>query len=980
MADKHNIVVVGHGMVGHHLLELLVARGCASNYNIIVFGDEPHKAYNRMQLSSYFAGKTVDDLSLVPDGFYETWGLQVHLNEKIVQIDRCEQRVISSEGKNITYDKLVFATGSAPLVPSITGSHLPGCFVYRKIEDLQQMSAYAEKCKRAVVLGGGLLGLEAAQAMINMGLECHVIQRSGSLMNRELNATAGKMLQQHVEGLGIRCHFFKVTKRVVGDERGVQKLEFEDGTELEIDMVIFSTGILPRDQLAKDCGLEVGPRGGIAVTDECVTTLDANVYAIGECVSHRGRTYGLVGPGNAMARVVADHIAGREVTPFGNVDCSTKLKIVGFDVGIIGDSLGKTPGCRTMVYSKETEGIYKCLLTEASGEKIIGCILVGEANQYNNILSIMLNDLPVPQPPESLILPTFDSANAAVGSVETLPGVATVCSCHNVKKDDICQAVQDGCHSMDEIKSCTKAGTGCGGCISLLTDLMNYEKGRLGISVKNHLCEHFPFSRRELHDIIRAKGYRDFDEVIKGSGNGGFGCEICKPTVASILATTFNKHVLEAPLAQLQDTNDYFLANMQRDGTYSVVPRIAGGELTPDALITLGQIGKDFDLYTKITGGQRIDFFGAKAHQLPLIWDRLVEAGFETGHAYGKSLRTVKTCVGSTWCRYGVQDSVGMGIALEHRYKGLRSPHKIKFAVSGCTRECAEAQSKDIGIIATKNGYNLYVCGNGGMKPRHADLLAEDLDPAMLVKLIDRVLMFYCRTADRLQRTSKWFEALDGGMDYLKSVVIDDKLGICEDLEEQMQLVVDTYQDEWATACKDPAVRARFKTFVNMPHDKQDPPAEAGALVYQYERKQKRLPVTEPANPLPVPQPALEQLPVNEREWATVCPLEAMVPNCGVCALVGGQQIAVFRLPDDRLFALSNFDPFSQAYVLSRGLVGDKDGVLKVSSPLYKQSFGLEDGVCLGDPSVRVPVYPVQLKDGVVQVMPLPEKWDCFRA
>lgn len=972
---KPNLVVVGHGMVGHHLVELLVARGASQVYNIIVFGEEPHKAYNRMQLSSYFKGKTVDDLSLVEDGFYEKWGLEVHLEQKVVSIDRTAKTITTSTGGTHSYDKLVLATGAAPLVPEIEGNRSPGCFVYRNIEDLQNMQTYALNCKKAVVLGGGLLGLEAAQAMINMGLECYVLQRSGSLMNRELNPIAGEMLSQHIQGLGIKPLFHKVTQKIVSNENGIEKLVFKDGTELEVDMVIFSTGICPRDQIALECGLDVGARGGVCINSECVTTKDPDVYAIGECASHEGRTYGLVGPGNAMARVVADGLADRDVTPFGNVDCSTKLKISGFDVGIIGDSLAKTPDCRTMVYSKETEGVYKQLITDPTGQKIVGCILVGDAEQYNNILSIMLNDLPVPDPAESLILPSFDSVAASVGTVEMLPPTATVCSCHNVKKEDISCAVKEGCHDMDAIKSCTKAGTGCGGCISLVQDLINHEKSKLGISVKNHLCEHFPYSRRELHDLVRVHMYKDFDEVIKGVGQG-LGCEVCKPTVASILATTHNKHILDTDLASLQDTNDYFMANMQRDGTYSVVPRVAGGELTPDALIALGQIGKDFDLYTKITGGQRIDFFGARADQLPLIWERLVEAGFETGHAYGKSLRTVKTCVGSTWCRYGVQDSVGAGIALEHRYKGLRAPHKIKFGISGCTRECAEAQSKDIGIIATPNGFNLYVSGNGGMKPRHADLLAEDIDYDTMVKYIDRFLVFYARTGDRLQRTSKWMDNIEGGLEYVKSVVIDDKLGIAAELEEQMQKIVDTYQDEWGTAIKDPVKRRRFKTFVNLPDDQQEPPKEAGALVYQYERKQRRLPVTTPPNPLPLANPILETIPEGKGEWATVCPLEVLVPNCGVNALVDGKQIAVFKLPEGRLFAMSNFDPFSAAYVMSRGIVGDKEGVLKVSSPLYKQSFAVDTGICLSHPSVRIPVYETQVVDGVVQVFSMPRDWD----
>jgi len=340
-----------------------------------------------------------------------------------------------------------------------------------------------------------------------------------------------------------------------------------------------------------------------------------------------------------------------------------------------------------------------------------------------------------------------------------------------------------------------------------------------GIEVNTDICEHFEFTRQELFTIVQTTQIKTFDELIAKHGKGK-GCDICKPAVASIMASLWNEHVLDGDLVPLQDTNDTFMANMQKDGTYSVVPRVPAGEILPDQLIALGEVAKKYNLYSKITGGQRVDLFGAKMNDLPDIWSALIEAGFETGHAYAKALRTVKSCVGSTWCRYGVQDSVGQAIDIENRYKGLRTPHKFKMAVSGCTRECAEAQSKDVGIIATENGWNLYVCGNGGMKPRHADLFATDLDTQTLVKYIDRFLMFYVRTADRLQRTSTWFEGLEGGLPYLQDVIINDSLGIAEELEAQMQHVIDTYQCEWKTAVNSEEKLKRFRQFVNS--DKED--------------------------------------------------------------------------------------------------------------------------------------------------------------
>jgi nitrite reductase (NADH) large subunit len=397
-----------------------------------------------------------------------------------------------------------------------------------------------------------------------------------------------------------------------------------------------------------------------------------------------------------------------------------------------------------------------------------------------------------------------------------LPDATTtlICSCNNVSKGAICAAIDSGCTTIGALKTSTKAATSCGGCSSLVARILKAELAARGVAVSNDLCEHFPYSRQQLFHLIRVGQLRSFGDTIAKHGRG-LGCDICKPAIASILASCWNEFVLKRDQAVLQDTNDYFLANLQRDGTYSVVPRVPGGEITPDKLIAIGSVAKKYSLYTKITGGQRIDLFGAQVHQLPLIWKELIDAGFESGHAYGKAVRTVKSCVGSTWCRYGMQDSVRFAIDLENRYKGLRAPHKLKFAVSGCTRECAEAQSKDVGIIATENGWNLYVCGNGGMKPRHADLLASDLDGGKLIRYVDRFLMFYIRTADRLQRTSVWLDNLEGGLDYLKQVVIEDELAIGAELEADMARVIDSYQCEWRKAIDDPQTLKRFRHFVN---------------------------------------------------------------------------------------------------------------------------------------------------------------------
>ena len=496
---------------------------------------------------------------------------------------------------------------------------------------------------------------------------------------------------------------------------------------------------------------------------------------------------------------------------------STKLKLLGVEVGSIGDAHAATTGARVYSFFDQRREVYKKLVVDAEGKKLIGAVLVGDTSDYSLWHQTVMNAMALPENPESMLFPAGAAtagAHPASGGLSLLPETAQICSCNNVSKGGLCSAIEGGCTTVGALKTKTKAGTTCGGCTPLVTQILNAELKKRGVSVNTSMCEHFPYTRQQLFHLVRIGELKTFEDAIAKHGRG-LGCDICKPAMASILASCWNEFVLKKRHAALQDTNDYFLANMQKDGTYSVVPRVPGGEITPQGLIAIGAVAKKYGLYTKITGGQRIDLFGAQVHQLPLIWRELIDAGFESGHAYGKALRTVKSCVGSTWCRYGVQDSVGLAIDLENRYKGLRAPHKLKFAVSGCTRECAEAQGKDVGVIATEGGWNLYVCGNGGMKPRHADLLVRDLDTATLIKYIDRFLMFYIRTGDRLQRTSTWLENLEGGIEYVRKVICEDSLGIGAELEADMARVIHTYACEWKVAIEDPVTLKRFRHFVN---------------------------------------------------------------------------------------------------------------------------------------------------------------------
>lgn len=807
----NKLLVIGNGMVGQRLLEKFAGGG--HDYAVTVLCEEPRPAYDRVGLTSFFSGRSAEDLSLVPEGFFENSGITLHLNERAESIDRAARQVTTSTGRVLEYDRLVLATGSYPFVPPIPGRERPHCFVYRTIDDLVAIREAARHARSGAVIGGGLLGLEAAKALVDLGLETHVVEFAPRLMAVQVDDGGGRVLRRHIESLGVRVHTGKSTTAIEAGSERQHVLRFADGQSVETDIVVFSAGIRPQDALARAAGIEVGPRGGIVIDDHCRTS-DPDIFAIGECALWEGRLFGLVAPGYQMAEAAACALLGDLSKPFRGADMSTKLKLMGVDVASLGDAHAATPDAQCCTLVDERAGVYKKLVISADGRRLLGGILVGDAADYGTWLQLMLNAMPLPSRPESMLVPAAgEEASAGLG-VAALPAGAQICSCNNVSKGDICAAVAQGVVTLGGIKKATRAASTCGGCGPLVTQVINAELAARGVLVNNHLCEHFPHSRQELFHLVQVGRITSFAELIARHGKG-LGCDICKPTVASILASQHNEFVLKPDKAVLQDTNDYYLANMQKDGSYSVVPRVPGGEITPDKLLVIAQVARKYGLYTKITGGQRIDLFGAQVNQLPEIWSELIAAGFESGHAYGKSLRTVKSCVGSTWCRYGVQDSVGFAIELENRYKGLRSPHKIKFAVSGCTRECAEAQSKDVGIIATEKGWNLYVCGNGGMKPRHADLLAADLDRDTLIRYVDRFLMFYVRTADRLQRTSVWLENLEGGLDYVKKVVCEDSLGIAAELEAAMQQVIGTYECEWRKAVEDPAVRRRFRHFVN---------------------------------------------------------------------------------------------------------------------------------------------------------------------
>ncbi len=960
---QKTVVVIGNGMVGHRFCERLLEFDGARDYRIVTFCEEPRPAYDRVNLTKYFEHRTAAKLALAAPDWYEQNGITLFLGDRATEIDRQNRVVRSALGQEVAYDFVVLATGSSPFVPSVPGIDKKGVFVYRTIEDLEQMIEYGQKIRKAAVIGGGLLGLEAAKATFDLGLETHVVEFAPRLMPRQVDDNGSRVLVGKINALGVQVHLNKNTKEILGNGK-VEGMAFADGASLDVEMIVVSAGIKPRDDLARACGLTVGQRGGVVV-DEQLRTSDPDIFAIGEVALSGGMIYGLVAPGYEMAEIAAANVVG-EMRTFKGADLSTKLKLMGVDVASFGNSFAEDKIAKAITCEDPFKGSYKKLLFNHEGTRLLGGILVGDASEYAQLSMLAKSGQDLTMTPSELL---FGKGSAPGSVVTSIPNDTQVCSCNNVSKIQICDAIRDkNLTSVEEVKLCTRAGTGCGGCLPLVTDLFKAQIKAMGKKVNTALCEHFLCTRQELFDIVKIKHIKTFAELIRSHGHGQ-GCEICKPAVASILASLWNEDVVEQ--TTIQDTNDRFLANIQRGGSYSVVPRVPGGEITPDKLIVLGQVAKKYNLYAKITGAQRVDLFGAPVHLLPDIWEELVKAGFESGHAYAKALRTVKSCVGSTWCRFGVQDSVGFAIRVENRYKGLRAPHKIKAAVSGCIRECAEAQSKDFGIIATEKGWNLYVCGNGGAKPRHADLLAGDLDDETCLRYIDRFLMYYTQTADRLTRTAPWLDKMENGIESLRDVIINDSLGICADLERQMQFVVDTYRCEWAEVVNDPEKRRLFRQFVNT--DETEPTIE-----FVKEREQKR-PVDWNGSFIPLSELTLrpkdesaEAAPVAEKRWIQVGKVWDFPADGGATIRYGKTQIAVFNFASrGEWYATQNMCPHRREFVLSRGLIGDHDGKPKVACPVHKKTFSLESGKCMTGESYAVEVFPVRV-DGDDVYLELP--------
>lgn len=928
--------------------------------------------------------------------------LNYHINTTVTEIHPSDNLVSTSTGETVPYDILVLATGSDALIPRHTPGHdAKGVFVYRTIEDLERLITYSETCKGSTgaVVGGGLLGLEAAKAMMDLESfkKVKLIERNRWVLSRQLDSDAGSMVVDLVTKLGLDVLLGKrVGKIEVDDDNAVQGVVFEDGERMDCKCLMFGIGIKARDELARKAGIKCADRGGGIVVNPSLMTSQEGIYAIGECASWENQTFGLIAPGIEMAEVLAFNLTQAKVhaiRKFKRPDLSTKLKLLGVEVASFGDFFADRDGpkslpvkrhgakkeeksvaeeqvkditdgpppppVKALTYKDPFSAVYKKFLFTMDGKHLLGGMMIGDTKDYVKLVPMVKNQTMLDVPPSQFIL---GAAKEGEDDANDLTNDTQVCSCHNVTKGDIAKTVKDGtCKSIGDVKSCTKAGTGCGGCMPLIQTIFNAEMKAQGSEVLNHLCSHFEYSRADLFNIITVKKLKQFPEVMKECGKDpeSLGCEGCKPAIGSILASLYNQHVMSRPLHGLQDTNDRFLANIQRNGTFSVIPRVAAGEITPEKLIIIGTVAKKYGLYCKITGGQRIDMFGAKKEDLIDIWTELVNGGMESGHAYAKSLRTVKSCVGSTWCRFGIGDSVGMAVRLEERYKSIRSPHKMKGGVSGCVRECAEAQNKDFGLIATEKGFNVFVGGNGGAKPRHSELLAKDVPPDDVIPILDRYLMFYIRTADKLQRTARWIEQLPGGIKYLRQVILEDKLGIAAELEKQMNELVGTFFCEWTEAINDPERRKQFQQFGNT---------------------KDTLSIVEPVNERGQQRPAYwPKASTTEdfrgTQWSNLTWQPIIESKHFIDAPTGSSknvkrgdtQLAVFKIKGN-WYATQQMCPHKRTFALSEGLLGDdpKTSKLWVSCPFHKRNFtlnGADAGKCSSDSEVNIATFPVEERE-----------------
>ncbi|AMR48396.1 NADPH-nitrite reductase [Bacillus subtilis] len=788
---KKQLVLVGNGMAGVRAIEeiLSVAK---DEFQITIFGAEPHPNYNRILLSKVLQGDTdIKDITLNDWDWYEENNIQLYTNETVIKVDTENKTVITDADRIQPYDELILATGSVPFILPIPGADKKGVTAFRDIKDTDTMLAASKQYKKAAVIGGGLLGLEAARGLLNLGMDVSVIHLAPFLMERQLDATAGRLLQNELEKQGMTFLLEKQTEEIVGDDR-VEGLRFKDGTSIEADLVVMAVGIRPNTTLGAESGIPVNR--GIIVNDYMQTEIP-HIYAVGECAEHRGIAYGLVAPLYEQAKVLAKHICGIETKPYEGSVLSTQLKVSGVEVFSAGD-FNESEEKKAIKVFDEQDGIYKKIVLR--GNQIVGAVLFGDSNEGNRLFSMIQKEADISETSKISILQPL-SQEAGTSITAAMSDDEIICGCNGVSKGAIIQAIQEkGCSSTDEIKACTGASRSCGGCKPLVEEILQHTLGSDfdASAQKEAICGCTTLSRDEVVEEIKAKGLSHTREVMNVLGwKTPEGCSKCRPALNYYLGMINPTKYEDDRTSRF--VNERMHANIQKDGTYSVVPRMYGGVTNSTDLRKIADVVDKYEIpLVKMTGGQRIDLIGVKKEDLPKVWEDL---DMPSGYAYGKTLRTVKTCVGEQFCRFGTQDSMALGIALEKKFEGLNTPHKVKMAVSACPRNCAESGIKDLGVVGIDGGWELYVGGNGGTHLRAGDLLMKVKTNEEVLEYAGAYLQYYRETANYLERTSAWLERV--GLSHVQSVLNDPEKR--QELNDRMNETLSVHKDPWKDFLED---------------------------------------------------------------------------------------------------------------------------------------------------------------------------------
>ncbi len=804
---KEKLVLIGNGMAGVRTLEELL-KLAPDLYDITVFGSEPYPNYNRILLSPVLAGeKTIDDIILNDRAWYEEHGITLHTGKTVVKIDRRNRKVIADDGTEAEYDRLLLATGSHPIVLPLPGNDLDGVVTFRDIHDVERMIEAARKYKRAIVIGGGLLGLEAANGLMVQGMDVSVVHIADWLMERQLDPYAGELLKRSLEERGMKFIMPAVTEAILGDKR-VEGVRFKDGLEVPADLVVMAVGIRPNTDLAKSAGLYC--ERGVVVNDT-LQTFDPRIYAVGECVQHRGKTYGLVAPLFEMAKVAANHLAHLGYARYEGSVTSTKLKVTGIDLFSAGDFMGGE-GTEEIVMKDAGHGVYKKLVLKDN--RIVGTVLYGDTVDGAWYFQLMKDGTDVSEMRDTLMFGQHhlgDSGHGGENAAVAMSDDMEVCGCNGVCKGEIVEAItKKGLFTLDEVRAHTKASASCGSCTGLVEQILAATVGGdYDASPKEKpLCPCTDFTHQQVREAIRERHLTRMDEVMRAlDWRTGDGCPTCRPALNYYLISTWPAEAQDDPASRF--INERVHANIQKDGTYSVVPRIWGGVTTPAELRAIAEVAEKYQVPTvKITGGQRIDLLGVRKEDLPAMWADLNAAGFVSGHAYGKALRTVKTCVGSEWCRFGTQDSTTLGIELEKITWGSWMPHKFKMAVSGCPRNCAEATIKDFGVVCVDSGYELHIGGNGGVKVRATDLLTKVATPEEVIEYCCAFIQLYREEGWYLERTAPWVERV--GLNYVKQRINEDDEGRRALYQRFLESQKYAQEDPWAKLAQEASEKKKF--------------------------------------------------------------------------------------------------------------------------------------------------------------------------